>query len=119
VCLWAPEELRPSSVTYSMWVDGVAPDCSLTSPTGPIGPADDLDIGTAGIQFSMTSSSDADDVEGEEAEFFASGQAFTGTAIDDAGESSAIATVNGAFSQTYRVELHDHAGNLCRADVAF
>jgi len=122
VCVWEPAGLRPSSRTARLLVDTVAPDCELVDPAARVTAADDLDPGIDGVQIALRGRSTAPDVAGEAATFAVQGELIDGSAVDDAGESSAATTIvldpPGA-PQELVFALSDHAGNLCEDAVTF
>ena len=120
VCRWAPEDLRPSSITRRLWVDTEVPDCELLAPAGRVAPGDDEEPDQPGTQVNLRGRSSAADAVGEPAGFEVNGAAVDGGALDEAGEASALATVpTGPDPQVITFRARDLAGNACEDTVTF
>jgi hypothetical protein len=121
VCEWAPEALRPSSPTVRLLVDTEGPDCALVQPASRVRAADDLDPETEGVQVELVGRSTAPDVVGQPGRFTFEGTEIAGSPIDEAGETSATATltVEPGVAQTFTFAVADPAGNLCEASATF
>ena len=121
VCLWEPGGLRPSSPSFRLWVDTVAPDCSLVAPQSRVRVADDLDPDTAGVQFELRGSSASEDVPGLPASFTVQGNQVEGSEVDGEGISTATATIapEPGVAQEFSFRARDAAGNQCEDSVTF
>jgi len=114
---------RSSAVT-SVWVDTVAPTCTITSPvpTTSITPSLDGDGDPGnGIQLALVGHASGADVAGEAASFVITAPGgtmttLTGTAIDAGGASTAAASFDPDTTPAdfgVRFAAEDHAGNTC------
>ena len=120
VCRWAPEDLRPSSITRRLLVDTEVPGCELLAPSARVAPGDDEDPDQPGTQVTLQGRSGAPDAVGEPAGFEINGAAVDAGLLDGAGEASALATVpTGADPQVITFRARDLAGNTCEDTVTF
>ena len=122
VCLWAPADLHPSSITERYFVDTESPSCELLEPTNRVLDADDEDGAAEGTQFTLAGRATGDDVVGEPAAFDVDGTEIPAGALDQDGEASAVGTVFNELppqDQVLTFRARDRAGNTCEATETF
>lgn len=111
-----------SSLATVVFVDTVAPDCTVEPAAGTtIIPSMDTDSGTPDTQIVLRGHSDATDVEGEEAQFVVNGTNVTTPALDANGDTSVTATFDTPSPPDTPVvfSTQDHAANTCEATRSY
>jgi len=118
-----------SSGVVSVYVDTVAPTCTLTSPVPgtSITPSLDADMDTSnGVQLELTARAAGGDTVGEGSSFVITapggGMTTLTSTVDAAGDSAADATFNPATPPAdfgVAFSTIDHAGNLCTTSTTY
>ncbi len=105
-----------SSAPVPVWVDTVAPDCSLNAPATILS-LDDEDPMAAGTQFTVTVTSTSADVDGLSPVLEVGAAVSNGNAFD-AGTSDAQLSVNSPGPFTITATVSDAAQNECVASTS-
>lgn len=123
ICIWSlvPEQPVPSA-TLPLFVDTIAPVCSVTAPTAAVVAGDDLDgdLGN-GIQFLLDGLVDGGDAKGADAQFEVNGEVVTSSSVAEDGATAATGTLPNPppSPQTFTLFGEDRAGNTCTDTVSF